>query len=117
MWGPAVLDFLQFQRFTQGRTEKYVDEQARYLQRWGERKAFFGLDSFTQDEVEAFLADLQRGEVTTKLVIARDEEGQGPRPNEEHRRPPRPPSSRTEEEDPEAALTSPPAAPASPSPR
>jgi len=76
VWGPAVLDFLQFQQFTQGRTEKYVDEQARYLQRWGERKAFFGLDSFTQDDVEAFLADLQKGEVTTKLVNALDEEGQ-----------------------------------------
>ncbi len=74
-WAPAVLDFLHYQRFTQGRSAKYVDEQARYLERWGERKAFFALDSFTRDDVEGFLADLQRGDVTTKLVVARDAEG------------------------------------------
>jgi len=75
-WRDAVLDFLKFQQFTQGRTAKYVEEQARYLERFGQRKAFWGLDSFTRDDIEAFLADLQRGEVTERLVVARDENGE-----------------------------------------
>lgn len=75
-WAPAVLEFLQYQRFTQGRTAKYVEEQAKYLQRWGERKPFYALDSFGQGDIEAFLADLQKGEVTTRLVLARDGDGQ-----------------------------------------
>lgn len=75
-WEPAVLDFLAYQQFTQGRTEGYVEEQARYLQRWGERKPFFSLDTFTREDIESFLADLQRGEVTTKMVFERDAAGQ-----------------------------------------
>jgi len=75
-WREAVLAFLKYQQFTQGRTEKYVDEQARYLARFGQRKEFWGLDSFTQSDIEAFLADLQTGTVTEKLVVARDEKGE-----------------------------------------
>jgi len=75
-WSDAVLEFLKYQQFTQGRTPKYVEEQARYLERFGQRKAFWSLDSFTRDDVEAFLADLQRGEVTERLVLAKDENGE-----------------------------------------
>jgi hypothetical protein len=34
-WAEAVLEFLKYQQFTQGRTFKYVEEQARHLERFG----------------------------------------------------------------------------------
>ncbi len=68
-WRDAVLEFLKYQQFTQGRAPKSVEEQARYLERFGQRKPFWSLDSFTRDDIEAFLAGLQRGEVTERLVV------------------------------------------------
>jgi len=67
-WADAVLEFLKYQQFTQGRTPKYVEEQARYLERFGQRKEFWGLDSFTRDDIEAFLADLQRQAAALTVV-------------------------------------------------
>jgi integrase len=74
-WADAVLAFLAFKGDVEGRSDKYVDELCAQLDRFGQYPGFASLDTFTQRDVESFLADLVAGRLTGRLVNERDAAG------------------------------------------
>jgi integrase len=74
-WSESVLAFLRYKSTIEGRSEKYVDELAAQLERFGNYRGFTGLDTFTQADIEAFLTDLVAGKLTGRLVNDLDKNG------------------------------------------
>jgi integrase len=65
-------------------SDGYLDELASQLDHWGSFPGFQTLDTFTQEDVEAFLAAVMRGEFGGHLVNKRDERGKVIYEKDEH---------------------------------